>query len=161
MQMPAYTPDLLALSKCQREVEVGPSEEEVMKKACHDEATLVIEMGEGHTATTLEPSSGVTPSIFQIPSATEAILPAPAVITKPIPSTSEDFDDSGGDLTFGGVYSDSHPCSHQHSTQALVITPTTDEALLSSATRMRKRAVDRTIKSFWSFLQDIVRMVLD
>ncbi|ONK76232.1 uncharacterized protein A4U43_C03F25390 [Asparagus officinalis] len=47
------------------------------------------------------------------------------------------------------------------SAQVQASTPIADEALLSLTARMRKRAVDRMIKNFWSFPHNIIKMALD
>ncbi|ONK56804.1 uncharacterized protein A4U43_C10F13160 [Asparagus officinalis] len=68
----------------------GPIAEHVQMPAFAPNLPVLLKQaGEGHTATALEPSLGVTPSVAITPSATEFILPASAVVTEPIPSTSE------------------------------------------------------------------------
>ncbi|ONK67158.1 uncharacterized protein A4U43_C06F16620 [Asparagus officinalis] len=72
LRMPAFAPDLLILPKHQREEYVGTFDEEVAKKAHHDEAATTSEAREGHAIPDPEPSSGLTPPIVMTPSTVEA-----------------------------------------------------------------------------------------
>ncbi|ONK55321.1 uncharacterized protein A4U43_UnF5000 [Asparagus officinalis] len=89
MPMPDYTLDFTAPPKHRREVEAGPSEEVVMKKAHHDEAAIVVKIEEGHAPSALEPTSEAAPSIVSSSSVTKAISSAPDVVAKIALSTSD------------------------------------------------------------------------